>query len=61
MEKRILLNRIIAFIAYILGVLICEHLKLSSGVCFTFALFWIIFISYIFTVIKGIIGENNDR
>lgn len=48
------INRITAIIIYCISVYICEKFKFSPWVCFTFAVFMLLGLSFIFAVIEEI-------
>ena len=54
-DKILWINRIVSLVFYCIGIYICERFKLAPGWCFAFAVFWLIFMTFVFEVIKRIL------
>lgn len=50
-------NRIIAVAFYLIGVYICEKYKLCPWLCFTYAIFTLIGLSFVFEIIHRIMED----
>ncbi len=54
-DKILWINRITAIIFFFIGVYICEKFKITPAWCFTFAIFWLIFMNFVFAIIEELI------
>jgi hypothetical protein len=55
--NRILINRIVAVITSIICVLLLENYHVSGGWAFWVGVLWVIGMSFLFAIIRGIVGE----